>query len=200
DSTFSNVRHEMVKDDVVEYPFEFVNSKGHSLNPKQEKNLLFSSSAIGIKRKLQTLDIGIAEKNISEMVEKFAIVGENAMESMFIQSRCAEHSENVKDLMQKKSKFAKILDSVEQVVVININLLKKWEDKLNELKEKFFLEKLSLKQCLKEGKPQIKLHCGACGIDYGSGDISLASQNIHNYKNSHMKSEKHQHKITTIGN
>ncbi|KAH9292376.1 hypothetical protein KI387_042438, partial [Taxus chinensis] len=174
--------------------------KGHSLNPKQEKNWKVSSSTIGIKRKLETLDIGTTEKNISEMVENFATFGENVMESMHIQSRSAENSENVKEPMQKQSKFVESSESVEQVVVIDINLLKKWEDKLNELKEKFFLEKLSLKQCLKEGKPQIKLHYGACGIDYGSGDISSTIQTICNYKNSHMKSEKHQHKITTIGN
>ena len=66
-------------------------------------------------------------------------------------------------------------ESVEQDVLVDPNVLEYWEHKVNSLMEEFVKEKLTLKVYSENGKPNIKIHCEICGIDYGTGEVSLAA-------------------------
>ena len=93
---------------------------------------------------------------------------------------------NVEEPMHKQPRVGNVPESVEQVVV-DPNVLASWEHKVNSLMEEFVKEKLTLKVYLENGKPNIKIHCEICGIDYGMGEVSLAAQIIPNLKKNHMK-------------
>src|SRR5713101_3241870 len=79
---------------------------------------------------------------------------------------------NVEEPMHKQPRVGNVSESVEQVVV-DPNVLASWQHKVNSLMEEFVKEKLTLKVYLENGKPNIKIHCEICGIDYGTGEVSL---------------------------
>ena len=58
--------------------------------------------------------------------------------------------------------------------MVDPNVLAFWEYKLNSLMEEFVKDNITLKVYLEKGKPNIKIHCEICGIDYGTGEVSLA--------------------------
>ena len=63
----------------------------------------------------------------------------------------------------------------------------------------FFKEKLTLKVYSENGKPNIKIHCEICDIDYGSGDVSLVGQTFRNFTHHHMITKTHQRHISMLG-
>ena len=67
------------------------------------------------------------------------------------------------------------------------------------LMEEFVKENLTLKLYSENGKPNIKISCEICGIDYGMGKVSLAAWIIRNFKNIHMKTGSHQRQISMLG-
>ena len=105
---------------------------------------------------------------------------------------------NVEEPMHKQPRVGNVSKSVEQVVV-DPNVLAYWQHKVNSLMEEFVKEKLTLKVYLENGKPYIKIHCEIYGIDYGTGEVSLAAQTIRNFKNNHMKIVSHQRQISMLG-
>lgn len=56
--------------------------------------------------------------------------------------------------------------------------------------EEFVKEKLTLK---------VKIRCEICGIDYGTGEVSLVARTVRNFKNNHMKTGSHQRHISMLG-
>ena len=49
----------------------------------------------------------------------------------------------------------------------------KKKDKI--LMEEFVNEKITVKVYSEKGESKIKIHCEICGIDYGTGDLSLTA-------------------------
>ena len=82
--------------------------------------------------------------------------------------------------MHKKPRVGNVSESVEQVVV-DPNVLASWEHKVS-LMEEFVKDKLTLKVYLENGKPNINILCEICGIDYGTGEVSLVARTVHNFK------------------
>ena len=169
-------------DEIVEYPFDFiVQSNGYALNSKQEEKRKPTSTLVGIKRKAGTM---VAETLDSRVMEGTPI---------------SENIEgNVEEPMHKQPRVDNVSESVEQVVV-DPKLLTPWELRLNELMQKSFEEKLTLKVYSENGKPNIKIHCEICNIDYGSGEVSSEGQTFRNFKNHHVKSKTHQRHISMLG-
>ena len=180
--TYADIRHEIVDDEIVEYPFDFiVQSNGHALNSRQEEKRKPTSTLIGIKRKVGTM---VAETLDSRVMEGTPI---------------SENIEgNVEEPMHKQPRVDNVSESVEQVVV-DPKVLTSWELKLNIFMEFFFGEKLTLKVYLENGKPNIKIHCEICDIDYGTGEVSLALRTFRNFTNHHMKTTTHQRHISMLG-
>ena len=57
--------------------------------------------------------------------------------------------------------------------MVDPNVLASWEQKVNSLMEDFFKENITLKVYSENGKPNINICCEICGIDYGTGEVSL---------------------------
>ena len=85
------------------------------------------------------------------------------------------------------------------MVQVDPNVLASWEHKVNSLMEEFVKEQLTLKVYLENGKPNINIFCEICGIDYGTGEVSLEARTVRNFKNNHMKTRSHQHHISMLG-
>ena len=66
DATFSEICQEIMLDGIVGYPFEFTNNQGYTVNATQEKIRKATKTLIGIKRKLDTLDIEALQSNVME--------------------------------------------------------------------------------------------------------------------------------------
>ena len=81
---------------------------------------------------------------------------------------------NVEEPMHKQPRVGNASESVEQVV-LDPNVLASWEHKVNRLMEEFVKEKLTLKVYLENGKANRKISCEIYGIDYGTGEVSLAA-------------------------
>ena len=81
---------------------------------------------------------------------------------------------NVEEPMHKQPRVGNVFELVEQVVV-DPNVLASWEHKVYSLMEEFVKEKLTLKVYLENGKPNINIHCEIYGIDYRTGEVSLAA-------------------------
>ena len=99
--TYADIRHEIVDDEIFEYPFDFiVQSNGHALNSRQEEKRTPPSSLIGIKRKAGT------------MVAK--TLGSRVMEGTPISKKIEG---NVEEPMHKQPRVDNMSESLEQVVV-----------------------------------------------------------------------------------
>ena len=83
--------------------------------------------------------------------------------------------EKVEEPMNKQERIEVECDLVEQNIGVDSTVLASWEQKLNSLMEEFVEEKITLKVYSEKGTPKIKIHCESCGIDYGTGEISLAA-------------------------
>lgn len=59
--TLANIHHEVVDDELIEYPFNFISELGHTLNIKQEQKRK-ATTLIGIN----TMDFDTLETNIVE--------------------------------------------------------------------------------------------------------------------------------------
>lgn len=171
-----------MKDEIVEYPFDFiVQSIGYALNSKQEENRKPTTTFIGIKRK--------AGMMVAETLESLVMEGTPISKNI---------EGNVEEPMHKQPRVDNVSELVEQVVV-DPNVLTFWEAKVNDLMNEFVKEKLTLKVYSENGKPNIKIRCEICGIDYGIGEVSLASRTIRNFKNNHMKTGTHQCHMSMLG-
>ena len=104
---------------------------------------------------------------------------------------------NVEEPMYEKPRVGNVSKSVEQVVV-DPNVLASWQHKVNSLMEEFVKEKLTLKVYSENGKPNIKIRCEICGINYGTREVSLAARTVRNFKNNHMKTGSHQRHISML--
>ena len=156
--TYDDIRREIVKDEIVEYPFYFiVQSIGYALNSKQEENRKPTTTLIGIKRKAGTM--------VAETLESLVMEGTPISKNI---------EGNVEEPMHKQPRVDNVSESVEQVVV-DPNVLTFWEAKVNDLMNEFVKEKLTLKVYSENGKHNIKIRCEICGIDYGMGEVSLAA-------------------------
>ena len=182
DATFAEIRQEIMLDGIVGYPFEFTNNQGYTINATQEKRWKATKTPIGIKRKLDTLDIEALQSNAMERTPNIEIF-----------------EDNVEEPMTKQARIVVECDSVEQNIGVDSIILASWEQKLNSLMEEFVEEKLTLKVYSEKGTPKIKIHCENCGIDYGIGEIYLAARTVRNFKNNHMKTGAHQRNISTVG-
>jgi len=176
--TFAEIRDEIVDDGIVEYPFDFIHD-GVALNPKQEKKWKVYTTLLGIKRKLDTFDV---ETRCSNAVEAIPIF-ENI-------------EENVEEPMHKQPRVENMPLSVEEATIVDSCVLASWEKKVKSLMEEFVNEKLTLKVYSEKGESKIKIHCEICGIDYGTGDVSLVARTMRNFKNHHMKTTSHQQRLS----
>ena len=167
--TYVDICCEIVDDEIVEYPFDFIVPIGIPLNTKQEQKRKPTTTNIGIKRKVGTLVVETLQSHVMEGTP----ISENI-------------EGNVEEPMHKKLRVDNVSESVEKVVV-DPNLLAYLEQKVNSLMEEFVKERLTLKVYSKNGKPNIKIHSEICGIDYGTREVSLATRTVHNFKKNHMK-------------
>ena len=180
--TYADIRSEILNDQVVQYPFEFIiGSPRCPLNAFQEERRKPTTTYVGIKRKVCTEVADTLESNVMEGTP----ISENI-------------EGNVEEPMHKQPRVGNVSESVDQVVV-DPNVLASWQHKVNRLMEEFVKEKLTLKVYLENGKPNIKIRCEICGIDYGTGEVSLAARTIRNFKNNHMKTGSHQRQISMLG-
>ncbi|MCY6488382.1 hypothetical protein, partial [Actinobacillus pleuropneumoniae] len=69
--TFAEIRDEIVDDEIIGYPFDFIQD-GTALNPKKEKKWKVCTTLVGIKRKLGTFDV---EEECSNVVKTIPIFG-----------------------------------------------------------------------------------------------------------------------------
>ena len=53
--TYADIRGEIVDDEIIDYPFDFIGPIGIPLNTKQEKKKKPTTTNVGIKRKVGTL-------------------------------------------------------------------------------------------------------------------------------------------------
>ena len=74
-------------DGFVGYPFDFTNNQGYTINATQEKIWKPTKTMIGIKRKLDTLDIEALQSNVMERTPNVEIIKENVEKSMHKQLR-----------------------------------------------------------------------------------------------------------------
>lgn len=68
--TVVEIHDEIVDDDIVGYPFNFIQD-GSSLNPRQEKKWKVCITLVGIKRKLFTFDVEEEGSNVVETIPIF---------------------------------------------------------------------------------------------------------------------------------
>ena len=156
--TYADIHFEILNDQVVQYPFEFIiGSARCPLNAFQEEKRKPTTTYVGIKRKVCTEVADTLESNVMEGTP----ISENI-------------EGNVEEPMHKQPRVGNVSESVDQVVV-DPNVLASWQHKVNRLMEEFVKEKLTLKVYLENGKPNIKIRCEICGIDYGTGEVSLAA-------------------------
>jgi hypothetical protein len=137
DSTFAKIHHDIMDDEVIGYPFEFFNSKGYPLNPKQEKKWKFTTTTLAIKRKLDTLYIEMYGLNVVEGAPNVENIGEY-----------------VEEPMHKQPRVEGVFELVEQSIYVYLIVLPLWENKVNSLNENFVEEKLTLQASLEKGKPR----------------------------------------------
>jgi uncharacterized membrane-anchored protein YjiN (DUF445 family) len=182
DATFAEIRQEIVLDNIIGYPFEFTNNQGYTLNATQEKRWKATKTPIGIKRKLDTLDTEALQSNVMERTPNVEII-----------------EENMEEPMHKQARVEVECDSIEQNIGVDSTILASWEQKVNSLMEEFVEEKVTLKVYSENGTSKIKIRCESCGIDYGTGEISLAARTLRNFKNNHMKTRAHQRNISRVG-
>ena len=64
--TFVEIHNAIVDDEIIGYPFDFIHDNGCSLNLKQENKRIVESTLVGIKRKLDTLDVETSQSNVVE--------------------------------------------------------------------------------------------------------------------------------------
>ena len=107
--------------------------------------------------------------------------------------------ENVEEPMTKQVRNEVECDSVEQNIGVDSTVLASWEQKVNSLMEEFVEEKITLKVYSEKGTSKIKIHFESCGIDYGTGEISLVARALRNFKNNHIKTWAHQRNISMVG-
>ena len=163
--TYANIYYEIVDDEIVEYPFDFIGPIGIPLNTRQEKNQKPTRTNVGIKRKVGMLIVETMQSHV--------------MEGMPI----SENIEgNVEEPIHKQPRVDHVSELVEQVVLVGPNVLAYWEQKVNSLMEEFVKEKLTCKIYSENRKPNINIQCENCGIDYGTGEVSLAARTVHNLK------------------
>ena len=108
--TYPDIRCEIVDDEIIEYPFEFIGPIGIPLNTKKEKKRKPTTTNIGIKRKLGML---VVETFQSHVVEG-NLISENI-------------EGNVEEPMHKQPRVDHVSELVEQVLLVDPNVLASWE-------------------------------------------------------------------------
>ena len=154
--TYADIYCEIVDDEIIEYPFDFIGPIGIPLNTKQEQKRKPTTTNVDIKRKVGTLVVETLQSHVMEGMPIFENI-----------------EGNVEEPMHKQPRVDHVSESVEQDVLVDPNVLEYWEHKVNSLMEEFVKEKLTLKVYSENGKPNIKIHYEMCGIDYGMREVSL---------------------------
>lgn len=85
--TFYEIHHEIADDGIIIYPFDFINNQGHPLNLKKGKKYKVTTTLVGIKRKLDTLDVDMLQSNVVERIPTFENIEENVEGPMHKQPR-----------------------------------------------------------------------------------------------------------------
>ena len=115
-------------DGIVGYPFEFNNNQGYTINATHKKIWKATKTPIGIKRKLDTLDIEPLQSNVMERTPNIDRV-----------------EDNVEEPMTKQVRIEVDCDSVEKNIGVDSIVLASWEQKVNSLMEDFVNENITLK-------------------------------------------------------
>ena len=86
-STHDYIHCEIVDDEIVKYPFDFIGPIGIPLNTKQEQKMKPTTTNVGIKRKVGTLVVETLQSHVMEGMPIFENIEGNVEEPMHKQPR-----------------------------------------------------------------------------------------------------------------